>query len=191
MAFQLAADAVELLAQHQAVWWSFIRILFQQAANQIVDLERDFRINPAGRIELAIAVFMQQIEIRSAGERRLSGQQRVEHDTETIQIAAFADRFAGGLLGRQELRSANHSPRGRQVLAGENLGDAEIGQLDDALVGPHNVGGLDIAMDDAVIVDVAEGGANLQGNFEHLGPGKRPWAMRISSRLWPSIYSIA
>ena len=44
-----------------------------------------------------------------------------------------------------------------------SLGTAEVDELDDALGGEHDVGPLDVTVDDAVVVKVVEAPGNLPG----------------------------
>src|SRR5437870_10881797 len=53
---------------------------------------------------------------------------------------------------------------------GGGLGATELGELDHAFSCAQDVRRLDVAMDDAMIVNVPQGRADLQDNVEHLGP---------------------
>src|SRR5207249_3355969 len=84
----------------------------------------------------------------------------------------FADRFAGGLLGREEFGGADHAAGGGQVRAGEHLGDAEVSELDRSVRRAQDVGRLDVAMDDAVVVDVSQSRTDLQRQVQYFLPGE-------------------
>ena len=83
-----------------------------------------------------------------AGERRFSGQHFIQHATGGIQIGAHVDAFAARLLWRQILRGADHAlglrHRGRGVV--KRTGDAEVHDLDHALLGNHDVSRLDVSV---------------------------------------------
>ena len=67
------------------------------------------------------------------------------------------------------------------------LGDAEVGELDDAVVGAQQVAGLDVAVHDAVAVRVVEAAAGLRDDVD--APRRRrarPRSRRISAHDWPS-----
>ena len=80
------------------------------------------------------------------------------------------------LLGRHVLGGADDPSGHGQAVAGENLGDAEIGQLDEPLGGDQQVGGLQIAMNDAGVVRRLERLADLDGDFDRLLPGNSLFA---------------
>ena len=76
------------------------------------------------------------------------------------------------MLGREVFGGADDAAGRGQVALGEDLGDAEIGELDEAGGVAEDVGRLEVAVDDAVIVSVLEGRADLQGDIQHLPPGQ-------------------
>ena len=95
---------------------------------------------------------------RVAGERRTAGEHLVQHAAGGIQVGAHVDGLAASLLGREVLRGADHAlglgHRGSGIV--ERAGDAEVHDLDHALLGDHDVAGLDVAVDDAHAMRVFE-----------------------------------
>ena len=93
-----------------------------------------------------------------AGKRRPSGKHFIQHTTCGIQVGTHVDAFAARLLGRQILRGADHALRLRHRGGGivERAGDAEVHDLDHALLGNHDVAGLDVAVNDAHAVRILE-----------------------------------
>ena len=93
-----------------------------------------------------------------AGKRRPSGKHFIQHATCGIQVGTHVDAFAARLLGRQILRGADHALRLRHRGCGivERAGDAEVHDLDHALLGNHDVAGLDVTVDDAHAVRILE-----------------------------------
>ena len=90
---------------------------------------------------------------RVTDERRLAGEDFVEHAAQRVDIGAGVDRLAAGLLGRQVLRGADHrGGLGHAVGVGQRAGDAEVHHLHRAGLADHDVRGLDVAVDDAVLV---------------------------------------
>ena len=85
---------------------------------------------------------------RVAVIRRAARQHLVHDDAEGIQVRAAVDLRALGLLGRDIVDGAEGFARER-ILRRRDAGDAEIGDLDAAVLQDHDVVGLDVAVDDA------------------------------------------
>ena len=87
------------------------------------------------------------------------GEQLVGDDAERVEIRRGTGLLAAPLLGREVRRGAEHgADLGDARLVG-CAGDAEVRELDDAVVGAQQVAWLYVAMDDAVAVGVVEPGA--------------------------------
>ena len=111
----------------------------------------------------------------SAGERAgrargvLSAEQHVEQDAERVHVGGDRHRLAEELLGRGVLRRQGTPAFARELgrLARrsaflEQLGDAEVEQLDAAVLCDQDVGRLDVAMDDEVGVRVRHRGEDVE-----------------------------
>ncbi len=117
-------------------------------------------------------------------EQSLAGQHLVEHDAERPDVGALVDRLPLGLLGTHVRRGAEDHPRlrhrggrdGRRVhrlgarrgSGGERFGETEIQHLHRAVRAHLDVGGLQIAMDDPLLVRGFERFGNLPGDRQHL-----------------------
>src|SRR6185437_300097 len=88
-------------------------------------------------------------------ERRLAGEELVEHDPERVEIRARVDLAAARLLGREVLRRADDRARLGQ-LARARARDPEVRDLDSTLAVDEDVVRLDVAVDDAVPVREAQ-----------------------------------
>ncbi len=117
----------------------------------------------------------------SPSNARAAGQHLVEHAPERKQIAARVHVFAFELLGRHILKRPDQLPLGGQCqrrirfLQGcQLLCQSEIQKLD-AFLGHQNIGRLQIAMDDALLVRGVQGIENLGGVFSRLLQRQRPF----------------
>ena len=106
-----------------------------------------------------------------ARERHLAREQLEQEDPGRVQIGRLVHRRAARLLGREVLGGADDRARLRH-LARPGARDAEVRDLDAPLVVDEDVVRLDVAVDDAVPVRVAEGGEHLP----HVGDRDRDGA---------------
>ena len=95
-----------------------------------------------------------------------------QHDAEREQIGAVIDRMAERLLRRHVRDRAQHHPGHRDLRLGhlggaaailDELGEAEVEDLDQAALGAHQVRALDVAVDDAARVRLVERFGDLHG----------------------------
>jgi hypothetical protein len=85
------------------------------------------------------------------------GEQLVREDSESEDVGAPVDRLSANLLGREVGRGAEGDSRLGQVGLGlKRLGDAEIHDLDGAVVEDAHVGGFHVAVDDRGVVRIAQ-----------------------------------
>jgi len=110
--------------------------------------------------------------LRGQGEdalRALAGEHLVEHDAEGVDVGARIG-LAGVLLGGHVVGGA-HDDIGPGEAAGGTgggAGEAEVGELGAPILGEEDIGGLDVAVDDALAVRELQGIANLAGDGEGL-----------------------
>ena len=98
-----------------------------------------------------------------APERLPAGQQFVRHRADREDVAAGVHRLAGDLLGRHVLGGAHDHAGHRHARGFVAVGDAEVEEAKGAAVlRNQQVGGLDVAMDDAAFVRVTESGTQLR-----------------------------
>ena len=103
-----------------------------------------------------------------AVKRRMPGNHGVENHAQGKQVGASIDAFAGELLGSHVGRRAENVA-GQSELREIQLGDAEVGNLGVAILGDEYVGGLDIAMDDALRVRIIQGAGDFLRQAQSLG----------------------
>jgi hypothetical protein len=85
------------------------------------------------------------------------------------QVAAAVERLPARLLGAHVGRCSEEAAGHRQVLSRvARLRDPEVGDLYAVAGLDHDVGGLDVAVDDAVLVGVVESLGNLRAECRRL-----------------------
>ena len=95
-------------------------------------------------------------------EGRPADDHLIQHDAEGVDVAAEVDGAALGLLGREVGGRAHHGARlGEGLLGVAAPGDAEVGDLDLAAGVDQHVAGLDVAVDDAVLVGEGQRGGDV------------------------------
>ncbi len=98
----------------------------------------------------------QQRDVRRTRERRLPGQGLVEDASERVDIGALVERVAGDLLGGDVLERAHdlardaHSRQRAGALGQPEV--AEVAVLASGGLGDEHVRGLDVAMDEPLLV---------------------------------------
>jgi hypothetical protein len=115
-------------------------------------------------------VFEQHGHGRFGLVRKLPGDEFEQHHPQRIHIAAPIQRQPVGLLRRHIRRRADDHAAGQ--LAAQHAGDAEVAQVGVAVFIQHDVAGLQIAVDDALLVRVIQRQRHLtQRLFQliHLG----------------------
>jgi hypothetical protein len=117
---------------------------------------------------------------RCPDERPLASRKLVQQHTEREQIAAVVDGQVLQLLRRHVRHCPDDSPiarqrgRARAVFAvvtrwgGAELGDAEVEHLHAALAGQHDVGRLQVAVDDALLVGRRKRVGQCDADLAHL-----------------------
>ena len=130
----------------------------------------------AGRDHRCVQVLGEDGERVVAVEGQAAGGELVEHDAEGVEIGAAVDFFAQRLLGRHVGDGAGDAALAGDADGALADGEAEIDELDRGgagAVGEEDVGGFEVAVDEAVLVGVAEGfaelGGELDGFFEGFG----------------------
>ena len=99
---------------------------------------------------------------RSAAERALPGDELVKDHAGREHVGAGVDREPEDLLGRHAARRPHHRAGLRQRRRLE-VRDAEVGDLRGAVVLQEHVRGLDVAVDDPLLVRIVERVEDLPG----------------------------
>ena len=138
-----------------------LRGSFSRHFRQMVSISRGrWRWRRPGGKTSCSAAWLRVDSGRRALERRAAGEHLVEDRAQGVDVGGGRDvggRAAGLLGGHVARRAHDVAGAGQARLALHQLGQAEVGDLRDALVGEHDVGRLDVAVDDPVLVGVVEG----------------------------------
>ena len=117
-----------------------------------------------------------------AGEGFLAGQELVQDHAAGEQVTAAIHRLSQKLLGRHVGRRAHHCARLREFGFFHPC-NAEISNLDLAVVEHNQIGRLDVAVDHTVCMGVAEGSENLAHDALDISQGKTLIALEILTQL--------
>ena len=109
------------------------------------------------------------VEVGLAGEGDLAGEHLVEADTQTVDIALAGHSPSLGLLRAHIIGGADYAACDRKARGLYVLGDAEVGEFDVACGVGHNVGRLDIAVDDPLGMGILERVCNRTSHIERVG----------------------
>ena len=97
---------------------------------------------------------------------------------ERVDVGLAVDGQAPGLLGRGVAGGAEHDAGGlgpRRL--GEGAGQAEVGDAQPAVLAEQQVGGLDVAVDEAAAVGVVEAAGRLEADEQRLRRRQLPAAV--------------
>ena len=100
-------------------------------------------------------------------EGQAAGDHLVHHHTQGIQVGAVVHITAPGLLGRHIMDRTDGLTLAVGVFPGGKMGDAEIGHLYGAVPQQHDVLGLDIPVDDVMVVGMLQSACDLSGKNSH------------------------
>ena len=95
---------------------------------------------------------------------------------EGVDVRAGVAVLAAHLLGRHVLQRSHHVTVAGEAVRAERAGDAEVHHLHDVLRAEHDVRALDVAVDDAALVGVADAVEGLEE--ERQGAARRHVARR-------------
>ncbi len=109
----------------------------------------------------------------AAVERWLAGQHLVGNDAKRVLVRRPRHRLRRDLLGTHVRRRADRQAGARQLLGLGHLGDAEVGDHCPAFVVDQNVARLDVAVDHAAAVRIAERAGDLAQDGLHHRDGQR------------------
>ncbi len=151
------------------------RLLLEALQADRLDVARQARDQPRGGDRLDRLDLLERLQQRGGLERRPAGQQLVQDRAQRIHVRGRSDvpGVAPGLLGRHVAGRAQHRIGLRQPrLDVQRLGQPEVGDLGRAVDLHQDIAGLQVAMDDAQLVRLAD--AAGQHADHRRGPVRRP-----------------
>ena len=147
-----AADCVRCVGSLTSIFsiqsempWSIVRVDRLHRRDRLVDVAQQDRHRRVGVVE-----------------RDLAREQLERHAADRVEVRPRADvlrhRLLGRHVGRRADRRARRGQEGARLHLRRRLGDAEVGDLHAPVRGDHQVLGLEVAVDDAVLLRVGEPG---------------------------------
>ena len=130
-------------------------------------IPRDPPVDHPGRRGFAAADLIQQLGRGVAVERRPERQQLVQRGPQAVDVGPPVDDPRARLLGTHVPRRAQQAVVMGQAGIGEPAGQAEVRHPDRSLLVDQQVGGLDVAMDHAMMVGVRERLGRLEADFRN------------------------
>ncbi len=141
------------------------RVLLEALQTDGLQVPAHRAVELSGRDGVLVQDLPQGLDRGGGLERRTTGDQAVEQRTQRIQIGRRTHLFgpAGGLLRRHEARSPDDLAGMRQVAqpAGP-LGQAEIADLRVSIPVQQDIAGLQVPVDDPLLVRVRHGDGHVQ-----------------------------
>ena len=153
------------------------RVLLEAAHQDVLELLADLRPEGARRLRDLVDDAVQD-RLDLTGEGRLADEAFVEHDAERVDVRAAVEGPRGDLLGREVGDGPHERARLGEARLGGGVGEAEVHHAHAHaraafLARDHDVGGLDVAVNDAARVAVVEGLGDLDADVHDLAEAQR------------------
>ena len=191
-----ASQAVEVEGEVPRRLEALVGVLLQAVLDDEVERLRDARVGLRGQGRLVAQDRADELGRARAGERAAAGEHLVEHRPQREDVRPVVGHLALGLLGGQVADRADHRPgvrgpgggrRAAEVArAGEQRvlpGEAEVEDLDAPVVQEEEVLGLDVAVDDALVVRGGQALRHARRVLGGLAHADRPLAQPRAHRL--------
>ena len=156
----VAQVAIEIVGQRRGRAVAIGRRLFERPHDDSLEFRRNLRVDPVRQCRLPFEHLEDRIQLVLFAKRRPAGEEFVKHGAKAIDIGARRNlgRIAAGLLGGHVARRAEDRAglRFRAVIL-KDLGQPEIGHQGLVVLIEQDVRRLEVAMDDAVGMQVVHG----------------------------------
>ena len=132
----------------------------------------------------------QRVGVLVQPERRLPLDRGVQRGAEGEHVRGGRRLLPAGHLGGQEGRRAGDQPGAGELHLVDRAGDAEVGQLDQAVVGDEHVARLDVAVHDTRGVRGGQPVGDLAPDLRDLARRQRALSPSMPASDWDGRYSI-
>jgi hypothetical protein len=102
------------------------------------------------------------------------GQELVEDAAERVDVGLLVDGLAASLLGRDVVARSHDRAGDRHPVDVERVGDAEVGHLRPPVAVDQDILGLDVAVDEPVLVREREPAGDLECELDRFARFERP-----------------
>ena len=161
VALEATPHARQVAVHRRQVRIAASRVLLERLVDDLLDLDVGLGDHPAQPGRRLLRDAPQDAVAEAARKRLLVGQELEHHRTAREDVGAMVDRQAAHLLGRHVVEAADQRAGVGDARVGE-LGDAEVEDLEPAAaLLDHQVGRLDVAVDDVEGVGVGQAVAEL------------------------------
>ena len=151
---------------------ALVRVLLHGAHHNLLQPLRDVGIDRARQGRLALNLLDRHRYQRVRLKGQLAGEHLEHHDADRIDVAARVGKGAAGLLGTDVVHRADGLVGDGLGGAAGKAGNAKIGDLDRPVREQHDVLGLDVPVDDALVVRMLQRPQNLNGEVQRLLPAQ-------------------
>ena len=171
---------------------ALFRVLLQAMAGDTLQAGRNRAAGSAELQRLVLENGVHQLHGGISGERVLAGEHLVQDDAEGEDVGAMVGGLAADLLGGHVAGRAENDSRlgvgengvpGGDGRNGDELGQAEIQDLDMAVAGQEDVRGLEVAMDHALVVGGGQAAGDLNGVVDGLPGSQRAGVEPLAQRF--------
>ncbi len=176
-------ETLQVSRQRQGGRVAARRLLFQTLQADRFEVARHGRVEQARADRLGVQNLPKRLHCRIRPKRRPPGQELVQNRSQAVDIGTPVDdrRSRLGLLGGHVTGRAEHRTRMRVALRVQLLGQAEVGDLGDAILNrrlrsssQQDIRRLEVAVDDSPLVGIVHGfGQNLD---DRSGTPSRQWS---------------
>ena len=162
---QALLHRLHVASQHHHIREPRGRIFVQQLRDQPIELLGRLRREPSHRFGLGESLQLQHFGHRFSAKRRPTCQEREHYAAQRVLVAPVAHRPPVDLLRRHVIGCAQNAACGGKLRGPEQSGDPEVGDLHPIALGHEQVGRLNVAVHDAMIVGVLRAPGRSEWRF--------------------------